>query len=336
MARRLPQVEGQFTHPHRAAMTTDTPHSPPAKTPFGRARELFDLLVEAGRQWQKDNAMRLSAAMAMYTILSLAPLLVITIKVVAVALSEEAATRQVEQQVQAFLGPKGASAVNDMVEAASQPGSGVLATLISAGILLFTASGVFAELRDSLNAIWGVAARSGSGVWAAVRERLLSIGMVFVIGFLLLVSQFVTITLSMLSEYVLGGAGWAALATDLIASTLVITLLFAFLFRFLPDVRLGWRDVLLGSLVTAVLFKIGQYLLSLYFTYISTGSAYGAAGSFIVVLLWVYYSGWILFYGAELIQVRLRQQGRVVTPETNADKVPEGASHRADLTRPGT
>lgn len=301
-------------------MPTDTPVVKPASTPLGRLRELFGMLVEAGAEWRKDNAMRLSAAMAMYTILSLAPLLVITTKVVAVVLKEEAASRQVERQVQAFLGPKGAAAVNDMVAAAAQPGSGVLATLASIGILLFTASGVFAELRDSLNAIWGVAPDSGSGVWAAVRERLLSIGMVFVIGFLLLVSQFITVFLTVLSEYVLGEAGWAAVVTDLLASTLVITLLFAMLFRFLPDVRIGWRDVLLGAFVTAILFKVGQYLLSLYFTYVSTGSAYGAAGSFIVILLWVYYSGWILFYGAELIQVRIRRQGREVAPDVNAEK----------------
>jgi membrane protein len=313
--------------------TTDTPAEKSAATPLGRVRELFDMLVEAGSEWQKDNAMRLSAAMAMYAILSLAPLLVITIKVVAVVLTEEAASRQVERQVQAFLGPKGAAAVNDMVAAASQPGSGALATLVSVAILLFTASGVFAELRDSLNAIWGVAADSGAGIWAAVRERLLSIGMVFVIGFLLLVSQFVTVALTFLSEYVLGGAGWTAVVTDLIVSTLVITLLFAFLFRFLPDVRLGWRDVLLGAFVTAVLFKVGQYLLSLYFTYVSTGSAYGAAGSFIVVLLWVYYSGWILFYGAELIQVRVRRQGREIAPDVNAEKA-TGDAKQTELMPP--
>jgi membrane protein len=309
--------------------TTDTPAEKPAATPLGRLRELFDMLVEAGSEWRKDNAMRLSAAMAMYTILSLAPLLVITIKVVAVVLTEEAASRQVERQVQAFLGPKGAAAVNDMVAAAAKPGSGALATLISVVILLFTASGVFAELRDSLNAIWGVAADSGSGIWAAVRERLLSIGMVFVIGFLLLVSQFVTVLLTVLSEYFLGEAGWAAVVTDLFASTLVITLLFAVLFRFLADVRLTWRDVLLGAFVTAILFKVGQYLLSLYFTYISTGSAYGAAGSFIVVLLWVYYAGWILFYGAELIQVRVRRQGREIAPDANAEKAAGGTKRTA-------
>ena len=184
--------------------------------------------------------MRLAAAMAMYTILSLAPLLVITIKVVAVVLDRGGG--------HPAGGAAGAGVPRSEGRCRRQRhGRGRLAArgracwppLVSIGILLFTASGVFAELRDSLNAIWGVAADSGSGVWAAVRERLLSIGMVFVIGFLLLVSQFVTVALTVLSEYVLGEAGWAAVATDLFASTLIITLLFAMLFRFLPDVRLG-------------------------------------------------------------------------------------------------
>jgi membrane protein len=148
--------------------------------------------------------------------------------------------------------------------------------------------------------------------------------MVFVVGFLLLVSQVVTTALTVLSEYVVGGAGWAATATDLVVSTLIVSLLFGLIFRFLPDVRLGWRDVLFGAVVTALLFKVGQFLLALYFTYGTTASAYGAAGSFVVVLLWVYYSCWILFYGAELIQVRLRRQGRRVEPSADARRAGDG------------
>jgi membrane protein len=282
------------------------------------AVRLWRLLYGAAVAWRRDNAMRLSAAVAMYSILSLSPLLVITIKVAAVALSEEAATRQVERQVQGFLGPRGAAAVNDMIVTAARPESGILATVISVGVLLFTASGVFLELRESLNALWGIDAGQSSGLWGIVRERLLSLGMVFVLGFLLLVSQVVTTTLTVLSEYVVGGAGWVAVAIDLVASTLVITLLFAMLFRILPDASLSWREALVGAVVTAVLFKIGQYLQALYFTYGTTASAYGAAGSFVVVLLWVYYSCWILFYGAELIAEYVRMHGRRIAPAGNA------------------
>jgi membrane protein len=283
-----------------------------------RIVRIWRLLSGAAVAWQRDNAMRLSAAVAMYSILSLAPLLVITIKVAAVVLSEEAASRQVERQVQGFLGPRGAAAVNDMIAAAARPDAGLWATVFSAGMLLFTASGVFLELRESLNAVWGIDAGGSTGFWGVIRDRLLSLGMVFVLGFLLLVSQVVTTTLTVLSEYVVGGAGWVAVAIDLLTSTLVITLLFAMLFRVLPDASLSWREAFIGAVVTAVLFKIGQYLQALYFTYGSTASAYGAAGSFVVVLLWVYYSCWILFYGAELIEEYARQHGRRIAPAAGA------------------
>lgn len=295
------------------------------------------LLYRAARAWNRDNAMRLSAAMAMYTILSLSPLLVITIKVVAVALSEEAASRQVEHQLTAFLGPTGGKAVNDMIVRAGQPGSGVLATVLSAGMLVFTASGVFLELRGSLNALWGIEARGSSGIWGIVRERLLSFGMVFVLGFLLLVSQVVTTMLTVLSEYVLGEAGWVGVVIDLVASTFIITLLFAMLFRVLPDARLSWQEALVGAFVTAVLFKVGQYLQTLYFTYGSTASAYGAAGSFVVVLLWVYYSCWILFYGAELIREYAAMHGRRIAPAGNARHADPGRREwQAGNLSPGT
>ncbi|MBA4068049.1 MAG: hypothetical protein C0501_30965 [Isosphaera sp.] len=262
--------------------------------------------------------MRLSAGVAMYTILSLSPLLVITIKVLAVVFGEAAASAQVERQTREFLGPTGAEAVRGMVAETVRPGAGVPATVISPAVLLFTASGVFAELRDALNGLWGITPGAGGGWWAAVRDRVQSVGMVFVVGFLLLVSQAVTTVLTVLSEHVAGGPGWVATAADLVVSTLVVALLFALIFRFLADARLGWRDVLFGSVVTALLFKAGQYLLALYITYGSTASAYGAAGSFVVLLLWVYYSCWILFFGAELVRAYVRRQGRRVAPAPGA------------------
>lgn len=286
-----------------------------------RWKNVWHLLSNAAKAWNQDNAMRLSAAVAMYTILSLSPLLVITIKVTALILSEKVATGQVHKQVEAFIGPVGAQAVEGMIVNTVRPGAGLAATLISIGILLFTASGVFNELRDSLNAIWGVEPKAGRGVWASIRDRLLSIGMVFVIGFLLLVSQVISVSLTVLSQYVIGNPGWVAVVVDLTVSTALIAALFAALFRVLPDAVLGWRDVLFGSVVTAILFKIGQYLQALYFTYVSTESAYGAAGSFIVVLLWVYYSCWILFYGAELIQERARLLGQTIEPSWDAVRV---------------
>ncbi|MBY0514291.1 MAG: YihY/virulence factor BrkB family protein [Gemmataceae bacterium] len=279
------------------------------------------LLYRAGRAWDRDDAMRLAAALAMYTVLSLSPLLIITIKVTALVLGEKNAAQQVNRQVEGLLGPTGAKAVEGMITDTVKPGSGVIATVISVVVLLFLASGVFYELRGALNAVWNIRPRPAGGFWAMVRKRLLSLGMVFVIGFLLLVTQVVATTLTVMSEYVIGEKGWLAVLVDLLASTLVVTVLFGLIFRYLPDVRLSWRDVLFGSLVTAVLFKGGQYVQALYFTYGSTASTYGAAGSFVVVLLWVYYSCWILFYGAELIQENARMHGREVAPDAHAVRV---------------
>ena len=287
----------------------DHPDAPPQSP-----KEVWIVLRDAVVAWNNDKAMRLAAAMAMYTLLSLAPLLVISIRVTGVLLSEEAASRQVERQVRAYLGPQGASAVNDMVASAGRHEEGVWATALSLGILLFTASGLFVELREALNAIWGIDPRYSTGWWSLVRDRLLSFGMILAVGLLLLISQVVTTTLTGLSEFVLGEVGWIAVVADLVVSTLVITALFAAVFRFLPDARVGWRYVWAGAAVTAVLFKIGQYLQALYFTYGATASLYGAAGSFVVVMLWVYYSGWILFFGAELIKAYAHRRGVPILP----------------------
>lgn len=305
-------------------MSADATLTPAAHPPHPAAwglRSVGQLLYRAGVAWNRDNVMRLSAAVAMYTILSLSPLLVITIKVLALVLGEEAAGGHVRRQVEAFLGPLGGKAVEGMLADTLRPGAGVLATAVSVGFLLFTASGVFNEVRDSLNAVWGVAPKSGRGIWAVLRDRLLSVGMVFVIGFLLLVSQVISVALTVMSEHVLGDAGWVVVAVDLLVSTVVVAALFAALFRVLPDVRLSGRDVLFGSAVTAVLFKVGQYVQALYFAHGTTASLYGAAGSFVVVLLWVYYSCWILFYGAELIQERVRMLGRRIEPSPDAVRV---------------
>ena len=285
-------------------------------------REFSLLLRNAVSGWSQDNAMRLSAAVAMYSILSLSPLLVITVKVVSSVVSEEAATVQLDRQMRALLGPEGAHAAKDMIDETSKPGSGVLATTVSSILLLITASAVFAELQDALNTIWRVKAVPGRGGWNHwFRNRILSIAMVFVIGFLLLISQMITTTLTLVSEKLARGEGWGSLIVDTTTSLVLITFLFAMLFRMLPDVKLSWHDVLLGALVTALLFKLGQYVLALYFKYGTTASAYGAAGSFVAILLWVYYSSWILLFGAEFTKVYARYCGRWVEAEDYATKL---------------
>jgi membrane protein len=283
-----------------------------------KLRIIAQLLYHAGLSWNRDNAMRLSAAVAMYMILSLSPMLVITIKVLALVLNPEWATAQVHRQVESMLGPVGGQSAEAMIANTIRPDSGLILTIFSVAFLLVTASGVFNELRDALNAIWNLVPTTGRGIWATLRNRLLSVGMVFVLGLLLLVSHVLTVSLTVMSESVLGTKGWIAVAADFAASTIVIAALFGMLFRTLPDAWLGWKDVVFGSIVTTLLFKLGQYLLALYFAYGTTASLYGAAGSFVIVLLWLYYSCWIFFYGAELIQERIRMLGREIPPSRDA------------------
>jgi membrane protein len=280
------------------------------------------ILKQTVSDWSEDKAMKLSAALALYAIISLAPLLVISIKVLSMIFGDEAAAGQVGRQMSMLVGQAGAQAINDMIKHASQPGQGILATIISLVVLIFSASGVFGELQDSLNTIWGVKPRPNLGWWITIKNRLLSMGMVFVIAFLLLISMAVSTVLTTVTGWLLGpDAGWIGIGTDIIVSVVVVTLLVAAIFRVLPDARIGWRDVILGALITAVLFKIGQYGLGLYFRFGSSTSAYGAAGSFVAVLLWVYYSAWILFFGAEFTKVWAVRHGRRIVPTSDAIKL---------------
>ena len=298
----------------------------PLKSISKTLKESPNLLSAVFASWSQDKAMRLSAAVAMYSILSLSPMLVITIKVLSSipGLGPDMAARQVERQMEGLVGIESARAIKGMISETSKAGAGVLATTISSIVLLITASGVFAELQDALNTVWNVKAKPNQKWkwWAMIKNRLLSLGMVFVVAFLLLVSQFITTSLAFLSEKATGEEGSLRYFIDFTTSSIVITLLFACLFRFLPDVKINWQDVAIGAVLTAVLFKVGQYVLTIYFKFAATSSAYGAAGSFVAVLLWVYYSCWILFFGAEFTKVFARHRGRWIMPEAYAEPVP--------------
>ncbi len=266
--------------------------------------------------------MRLAAALALYTILSLAPLLVITTKVVSVVYANNA-TEKINAQLTSLMGSEAATAVQHSFIQNARAGRGLIATIISVGILLFSATGVFAELQDSMNTIWGVKPKPNQGIWDLVRNRLLSLAMVFGIGFLLLVSMFVSMILTGTATFLFGKNGWIAHAGDVIISVGVLTLLFAAIFRFLPDVKLAWRHVWLGAVMTACLFTVGKYGLALYFNKALPTSAFGAAGAPVAVLLWVYYSAFILFFGAEFTKVWSLHHGHRVIPEECAVKVTE-------------
>jgi membrane protein len=276
------------------------------------------LVKLAARKWLADKAPRLGAAVAFYSMLSLAPLLVITIAVVGLAFGEGTARAQVVAQARALVGPQGAEAVAAMVEHARRPGAGILASALGFATLLFGASGVFGELKDALNSIWGVKPPPGGGIGKFIRDRALSFAMVLLVGFLLLAALVLTTALAGLAPSLAGSVpalAWALRGAHLLVSLGVYTLLFALVFRVLPDARIAWRDVWVGAAITATLFAVGTFAIGLYLSKAGVGSPYGAAGSLAVLLVWVYYSAQVLFFGAEVTQVYANRFGSRIVSE---------------------
>jgi len=294
------------------------------------SREIFAMLKKAASAWMEDQAPTLGAALAYYTVFSLAPLLIIAIAIAGLFFGREAAQGQIFDQLRGLLGEASGKAMEDMVQNANaKPAAGLVATLIGFVTLLFGASGVFGQLQTSLNAIWRVQPKPGRGVLGIVRDRFLSFGFILVVGFLLLVSLFLTALIAFVGQWFGGMApGMETLAQILnsVLSLAVITLLFAMIFKFLPDAKIAWRDVWIGALITAALFTAGKFALGLYLGKSGVASSYGAAGSLIVLLLWVYYSAQILFFGAEFTQVYANRFGSHVRPTDNAVAVPKRAS----------
>jgi membrane protein len=286
-----------------------------------RLRDVWTIGKEAAKGWMDDNATRLSAALAFYTILSIAPLLVIVTAIVGAATDSQTAASQLERQMGGLAGEAGAEVARTAIDNAKDPKSGILATVVGVITLLFGASGVFGELQGALNTVWGVKPKPGRGIWATVRTRFLSFGMVLVVGFLLLVSLAVTTALQGVAKYMEGmmpGVPTLLLVANFVVTFLVITLLFALIFKFLPDARIAWRDVWFGALVTAGLFTLGKYLIGLYLAQAAPESAFGAAGSVVAFVIWVYYSGLIVLFGAELTEVTAAQAGRRIKPTRDA------------------
>ena len=286
------------------------------------------LLKGTFSDWVEDKAPRLGAALAYYTVFSIAPLLVIVIGILGIFQID--ARGAMQGQLQSLIGPEGAKAVQAMLEGAHSPEGGAVATAIGVVALLFGASGVVGQLKDALNTIWEVEPRAGLGIWGIIRDRLLSFGMVLGIGFLLLVSLVLSAALATVQQLAgdfIPGPDIVAHVLDITVSLAVVTVLFAMIFKYLPDVKIGWRDVWLGAFVTAVLFTIGKYLIGLYLGNAAIASSYGAAGSVIIVLLWAYYSSQILFLGAEFTQEYARMYGSRIEPSANA--VPVTAEARA-------
>jgi membrane protein len=266
----------------------------------------FPLLKETFNRWSGHQAPRLGAAAAFYTLLSLAPLLILTAAVIALVFSKETAHQDLVAQARQMMGTRGADIVNSLLANAQQPSSGIFASIVAFLILLFGASGVFIELRGALNTIWEVKAQTNAGWKGMLKDRLFSFGMVLSIGFLLLVSLLLSAALAFIGKFFgqLVPIPPALLeAANFVLSFAVITVLFALMFKFVPAVRISWRDVRVGAIGTALLFTIGKFLLGLYLGKASVGSAYGAAGSLVAMIVWVYYSAQIFFFGAEFTRV---------------------------------
>ena len=283
---------------------------------------MLSLFKQTASEWMEDDAPSLGAALAYYTVFSLAPLMTIAIAIAGFFLGKEAAQGQIFDELRGLLGADGGKAVEEMVQSANaQPTAGIVATIISVIMLLFGASGVFGQLQASLNAIWGVKAKPGRGVLGLIKDRLLSFGFTLVVGFLLLVSLLLSAGMALMADWIGGlmpGSEALAYILNIVLSLSMITLLFATIFKFLPDAKIAWHDVWIGAFLTALLFTIGKFALGIYLGKSGVASSYGAAGSLIVLLLWVYYSSQILFFGAEFTQVYANQFGSRVAPADNA------------------
>jgi len=286
----------------------------------------FILLKQTFSEWLKDQAPQLGAALAYYTVFSLAPLILLLLAIVGFIFHNDpaGAWRRVTEQMSYFLDQSAMDVVANIAQTASQPNKGMLATIIGILLALFGASGVFGQLQNALNIIWGVKAKPGAGLAGFIRSRFLSFAMVAGVCFLLLVSLVFESLLKSFSHYIqtiFPGGIVIALGVYSIFDLAVVVLLFALIFKYLPDVKIQWRDVWIGAVMTAIFFAIGKWALGLYLGSGTAASAYGAASSLITLLLWIYYSSQILLFGAEFTQVYAARAGRAFVPDKYAVRV---------------
>lgn len=300
-------------------------------------KTLWSLLRETFAEWSRHQAPRLAAALAYYTIFSLAPLLVILLAIAGAILGPRAAAGQIYDQVRGAVGPEAAQMIETMIESAARPTQGWIASLLGAATLLLGAAGLFGQLQASLNIIWEVPPAAGKGIWRTIRERLAAFLLVGVAALILLLSLVASAGIAAGARFLdayLPVPGPALEGLDLGISFLIITVLFALIYRVLPDVRIGWRDVWLGAAVTAFLFVLGKFLLGLYLGLGTVGSTYGAAGSLVVLLVWLYYSAQILLLGAEFTRVYAVRRGSLARKGLVRPEPAPGALAPAPLLTP--
>lgn len=282
---------------------------------------IFDLLKASYQGWSRDNASLYAAALTYYTFLSLAPVLVIIVAVAGLVYGDAAVRGDIVNEIQLAVGAEAALVIQELIVNASTSGSSVWATVLSTVLLLVGASGLFSQLQRTLNMIWGLHPAPETGLLNIIRKRALAFAMLLVAGLLMLLSIATTTLITTVGDRLaiwLPGFGQLLPQINIIASLIILTLLFALLFKVLPDAHITWKDVLLGAAVTTVLFMLGRFLINLYLSRSSTTSAYGAAGSFVLILLWVYYSAQIFFFGAEFTKVYANKYGTRLKPSSNA------------------
>ncbi len=288
-------------------------------------REIYILIKETIRDWQEDKASRLAAALALYAILSIPPMLVLVVGIAGQAADEATAQQTIVSQVQRIMGAQAGEVITAILDAATQPEGLSLATVISLAVLFFSASGVFMQLQDALNTVWEVMPDPEQGFMMTIRKRLVSFIMVVCVGILLIVLLVVNSLLSLLGQLLNDmlpfSITWARLLNYGVSFLLVVGLI-ALVFKVIPDVKIAWRDVWVGSVVTAVLLALGVAGISLYMRYSDPTSSYGAAGSLIILMLWVYYSAQIIFLGAEFTQVYAHRRGAQIQPDESAVYMP--------------
>jgi membrane protein len=288
---------------------------------------IVNFVKTAVEHWLAEGPFQLAAALAYYTLFSLAPLLIILTGIVGVLAGKQTAQNYIYSSVSGMIGESSAAAVMEMMQRANRDGSGIIATVVGVALMLFGAGGVVGQLQSSLNTIWGVETKTQKGIWPILRARFVSYAMLLAIGFLLLVSLLVTTALAAFSDYLRGlvpGVEVVWPAVDIGISFAFVTILFALIYKVLPDVKIAWRDVWIGAALTAFFFSIGKFLIGVYLGKTAVAAAYGAAGSLATILLWVYYSSLIFFFGAEVTRVYATQYGRGLRPSEIAEATRDG------------
>jgi membrane protein len=293
-------------------------------------RAAWSLIHDSVAAWSDDYAPSMGAALAYYSLFSMAPLIVIAIAVAGLVFGEEAARGEILVQLQGLMGEDGAHAVQGLLASVKEPGEGILATLIGLAALVLGALGVFRELHSALNRIWRVTDREEGGLWRVARKHVLSFGMVMGLGFLLVVSLLISAALAALGRWwndALGGWEDVAYVLNALVSLTALTTVYAAIYKVVPRVRLGWRDVWIGAGVTAILFSIGKAIIAFYLGVVGVGSGFGAAGSLAVLLVWLYYSAQIFLLGAEFTWVYAHRYGSMA--ERADDPLPSAVPRRS-------